>query len=88
MTDNKRNMCQNKRVLIMSNFIERGNQIMQVSSVAKGAAVGIAAGCVTCIMSNAKHHKKAIKRHSAKKKAENAFKTVGAVMDDIAQMMQ
>ncbi len=86
--DKKRKMCQNNHVLIARNLHRKKDNTMQASSVAKGAAVGIAAGCVTCLMSNAKHQKKTIKSRAMKKKAGHAFRTVGAVMDDIAHLMQ
>lgn len=62
---------------------------MQTSSIIKGAAIGIAAGCVGCWLTNTqevgrRHHKKV----HLKKKAENAFRTVGCVMDEFAQMMK
>lgn len=60
---------------------------MQTSTIMKGAAIGIAAGCVTCLVANSNSKKSRIKSKAMKKKAEQAFKTVGTVMDEIAEMV-
>ena len=60
---------------------------MTFSTIAKGAAVGIAAGCVTCWVaggSKSRHHRE---NRAIQKKTEQAVKTVGTLVEDLSDMI-
>ncbi len=62
---------------------------MNMSTVMKGTAVGIAAGCVTCIVAGnsaaRSRHKKA---HMMQKKAQHAVKTIGGAVEELADIIK
>lgn len=57
---------------------------MKMSNVAKGAAVGLAAGAAVYMATSAKKSK----TRMMKKKAGQAIKAVGSVVDDISYLMK
>lgn len=60
---------------------------MNVSTFAKGAAVGVAAGCVTYLVAGNKKHKH-FNSHAMQKKAQHAVKTIGGAMEELASIMK
>lgn len=60
---------------------------MQMSTLAKGAMVGMAAGCVTCLVAGKKHHSHRRTR-TMQKKAEHAVKTIGTAMDELSSLIK
>ncbi len=60
---------------------------MTFSAIAKGAAVGIAAGCVTCLMTSGGNKRRHRRNRALHKKTHQAVKTVGAIVEDLAEIM-
>lgn len=60
---------------------------MQMSTIAKGAMVGVAAGCVTCLVAGNKRHNHRRTR-MMQKKAEHAVKTIGNAMDELSGLIK
>lgn len=60
---------------------------MDMSTFVKGAAVGVAAGCVTCMVTGGKTHKH-LKSRTVQKKAQHAAKTIGGAMEELASIIK
>lgn len=60
---------------------------MTFSTIAKGAAVGITAGCVACLVTGGSKRNRHRKNRAMQKKTEQAIKTVGAIVEDLADIM-
>lgn len=60
---------------------------MTFSTIVKGTAVGLAAGCVTCLLTDGGNRRRHRRNRAMQKKTHQAVKTVGAIVEDLAGIM-